>query len=255
MRPGMWLILISALSLAACDDSGPTPAGTGATILNPKLSIDAGTYTIYCDGTFSGTIPVTATYPAPPPAPEKSTKGETAFSAPQAATTTNIDSVQFDTSMMMPFKANQTQSFSVTGKLVDRCDQGKLAVNGTVTFDSKRTEAVSGNPDIVGPVAMTGAGPSSEPKAAAGAFSFKDTLHCCKKAGTVVLKSMPFKNVLNVTAVADTPPISCPAWPAATTDELVTMAGNLRVPEDQGAADLQVTLGPDTCTVRTAVQP
>jgi hypothetical protein len=245
-----WSVMASALLLAACDGGGPTPAGTGADILDPTITIGAGTFTLYCDGTFDGRIPVTATYPPPPPPPTKSAPGKAILKEAQASTATNIDDVHFN-SLPLEFKTGGTQFFGVTGKLVASCTVGILAVTGSVTLEKGRVGTASGGPSNVGPVAMMGKGPAPDKASPpVGAFSFVDTLHCCK-AGNPTLSAVAGANVKNVTVAPAT--IACAAGPTA--DDIATLTGQLNVAENKGSAQLQITAAPDSCIIKTTILP
>lgn len=244
-------IAISGLLLAACDGGGPTPAGSGANILDPTVTLGAGPFTLYCDGTFDGSIAATATYPAPPPPPQRSANGKTALTAAQASTATNIENVQFN-GLPIEFTSNATQSFGVSGKLTQACTVGVLGVTASVTYEKGGVGTASGPGINVGPVAMIGRGPVPDPKATApaGAFSFDDTLHCCR-AGNATLNATAGANTKNVAVAPVT--LACPAGP--TPNETATLTGQLTVAEIKGGVQLQITAAADSCVVKTTVLP
>ncbi len=242
------LVILGLLSIMGC--GGPIPAGKGATILDPQITLTFNRVTLYCDGTFDAYIDANAVYPAPPPAPAKSTLGTAKVNNPQVSQSNNVQNPQFS-GLPLTFQNNGKQTFEVTGNLTSLCDQGTFSVVTGVAYELGRNGTASGGPFTVGPVPITGHGPNPDPKAKApnGDFSFVDTLHCCKM-GNVMLTPVAGSNV-NPGLTVNPNMIACAAGP--TPDESVTLKGQLTVPENNGNARLQATDGASTCTVKTTV--
>jgi hypothetical protein len=252
--PFPWLATFAAL-LVGCPpggsgSGGPIPAGQGATILDPTISLTLGPVTLYCDGTFDGAIVATATYPAPPPAPAKSALGKTLVTGAQVGATTNMQPPTVG-GFPLTFTANGAQSFGVSGRLTSPCAVGTVQLTANVTYEGGGGRGAAGGPFTIGPVPISGHGPTPDPTAKApnGAFSFEDTLHCCA-AGNVTLAAVAGANV-NPGATANPNTIACAPGPTA--DESVTLAGQLTVPENNGSVRLNATAGASTCIVKTTV--
>ncbi len=230
---------------------GPIPAGQGATIRQASITLGTGKFTTYCDGTFDGSIEVVAKYPARPPAPAgggpppPSPAGTAVVSAPQAPSPTNVAQVTFD-GAQLTFNSDATQFLTLTGKLTNPCASGTLnivvAVTGAVPGTASGTFTV-------GAVPMIATGPSPTAEKPLGAFSFVDTLHCCA-AGSAALKAAAGSNVNPGVTVAPTT-IACPSAPPPS--ESATITGQLTVPEVDGHVQLTITVGAQTCMLKTTV--
>jgi hypothetical protein len=242
------LAAFTALAVVACQDTpGPIPV-PGNTLVEPTITMGAGTFTIYCDGKFDGSVAVTAVYP---PIAAGQSRAKATFGGASATTSTNLDNLSFG-GQPMTFASNGAGALTVSGKLVAACDPGTLALSGQVTFEHGGGQgALGGGPYTIGPVAMRGHGPSPDPTANApnGDFQFDDTLHCCTDKGNATLTALTKGNVTGLSVAPAT--MSCVG---PTPDQAATMAGKLQVPEVDGHVELQVAAGGNSCVIDTTVK-
>src|SRR5690349_20271840 len=140
-----WLVALAVLMVAACQNPpGPIPV-PGPNLVDPTITLGAATLTLYCDGSFEGSVPVTATYPAPPAG---SVLGKAVLTGVTATTQDNIDNLSFGGTPMTFTANNQTVPLSISGKLTDPCKSGKLQLSGSVTFENNRSGGAQGGGQI-----------------------------------------------------------------------------------------------------------